>query len=29
MVVDGARMEGDLRLPDGTAYRRISLKKED
>jgi hypothetical protein len=29
MVVDGARMEGDLKLPDGTAYRRISLKKED
>jgi hypothetical protein len=29
MLVDGARMEGDLKLPDGTAYRRISLKKED
>jgi hypothetical protein len=28
MVVDGNRMEGDLTLPDGTAYRRISLKKE-
>jgi hypothetical protein len=27
MLVDGARMEGDLELPDGTAYRRISLKK--
>jgi hypothetical protein len=29
MLVDGTRMEGDLKLPDGTAYRRISLKKED
>jgi hypothetical protein len=29
MLVDGARLEGDLKLPDGTAYRRISLKKED
>ena len=29
MTVDGARMKGDLKLPDGTAYRRISLKKED
>ena len=29
MVVDGNRMEGDLTLPDGTAYRRISLKKEE
>jgi hypothetical protein len=29
MLVDGLRMEGDLKLPDGTAYRRISLKKED
>lgn len=28
MVVDGNRMEGNLTLPDGTAYRRISLKKE-
>ena len=29
MVVNGTRIEGDLKLPDGTAYRRISLKKED
>jgi hypothetical protein len=29
MVVDGNRMQGDLTLPDGTAYRRISLKKEE
>ena len=28
MLVDGARLEGDLKLPDGTAYRRISLKKK-
>jgi hypothetical protein len=29
MLVDGPRMEGDLKLPDDTAYRRISLKNED
>jgi hypothetical protein len=29
MVVNGTRIEGDLKLPDGTAYRRISLKKKD
>jgi hypothetical protein len=29
MLVDGSRMDGVLKLPDGTAYRRISLKKED
>ena len=29
MLVDGDRMEGVLKLSDGTAYRRISLKKED
>jgi hypothetical protein len=29
MEVVGARMEGALKLPDGTAYRQISLKKED
>jgi hypothetical protein len=29
MVLDGARMQGDLKLPDGTPYRRISLNKED
>ena len=29
MLVVGPGMEGDLKLPDGTAYRRISLKKED
>jgi hypothetical protein len=28
-VVNGTRIEGDLKLPDGTGYRRISLKKED
>ena len=28
-VVDGNKMEGELRLPDGTLYRRIHLKREE
>jgi hypothetical protein len=28
LVVDGDKMEGALRLEDGTVYRRIYLKKE-
>jgi len=29
LALEGNRMEGSLTLGDGTAYRRISLKKEN
>jgi hypothetical protein len=29
LVLDGNKMEGVLKLADGTVYRRISLKKEN
>lgn len=28
-VIDGNKMEGELRLPDGTIYRRIHLKRDE
>lgn len=28
-VIDGNKMEGELRLPDGTLYRRIHLKRDE
>lgn len=28
-AIDGTKMEGGLKLPDGTLYRRIHLKKDE
>lgn len=28
-AIDGNKMEGELRLPDGTLYRRIHLKRDE